>query len=230
MPNAKTSSLFTRWVWWTIWSLSYLLPIPDKRDSLARWGWGIAFTAVAVCSFWYAIQCLVEARTSNTGGYVPVYAGHGYDRDWVDNRWAGPSEYRRSKYADVFVAMLFVGIFGWIAHKAFMYNDVLESPDQGFSYFMRERSVSDGYADMLGCQYMGYSGPYVEAGWKRIERKTARAFAKLPPGCCFYTVGGPDRLCSQRDYLSIVRNQKGETDVAILSDTRSYYQKVSGIM
>jgi len=49
---------------------------------------------------------------------------------------------------------------------------------------------------------------YFQSGYGRIKHKEARAFAKHGTGRYTYTVGGPDRLCTQKDYLSVVRNQK----------------------
>jgi hypothetical protein len=73
---------------------------------------------------------------------------------------------------------------------------------------------------ILGCTPIIYEEHYVDAGWKRIPRKSARALAKQPPGRYLFTVGGPDRFCSQRDYLSFIRNQKRQWDVAVATEAK----------
>ena len=49
---------------------------------------------------------------------------------------------------------------------------------------------------------------YYRSGYEPIKRKQARAFAKYDADRYTYTIGGPDRLCGQRDYLSVVHYQK----------------------
>jgi hypothetical protein len=96
---------------------------PEALDFLKRRAWGIVCAALGVCLLGYAIECLVEARTNTTGGHVPVYVGQGYDREYVDDRWAEPAQYRRDKYVDACVAILFVGICAAAAYHFFVPND-----------------------------------------------------------------------------------------------------------
>jgi len=183
---------------------------PKGMDFLKRRAWGVVCTALGVCLLWYAIECLVEARTNTRGGYVPVYVGHGPDREWIDDRWAGPSEYRRDKYADVFVSLLFVGICAGAAYHFFVPDDPWK---RRHIYFMR---CDTDEGEPTGALGVGLScGPYFDGGWKLIDRKKARALAKSSTGRYVFTAGGPDRVCSQRDYLSVIRNQRRVEDIAV---------------
>lgn len=187
---------------------------PEAIDVLKRRAWGIVCVALGMCFLWYAIECLIEARTNATGGYVPVYVGQGPDREWVDDRWAEPSEYRRDKYADVFVALLFVGLCAGAAYHLFVPNDPWK---KRHLYFMR---CNDEASEPIGALGVGLlcpdaGRPYFDAGWRQIDRKKARTLAKESAGRYVFTVGGPGRVCSQEDYLSVVRNQRRVEDIAV---------------
>jgi len=190
-------------------SLTFLLPVSNKRESLTRWAWGMAWVALGVCLLWYALACVVEARTNTIGGYVPVYAGQGPEREWVDDRWVGPVQYGRHKYADASAAILFAGCCVYVAYN------LLTDADDHKSYLMSVRRDNKAYRHraILGCTPIACEGPYMDAGWKQIPRKAARGLAKQPPGRYWYTVGGPDKFCRQRDYLNLIRNQKRQWDV-----------------
>jgi hypothetical protein len=210
-------NLLIQWVWRIIWSLTFLLPASRRRDSLTRWAWGIACAVLGACLLWYAIQCLVEARTNSTGGYVPVYEGQGYERDWVDDRWAEPAQYRRSKYAEAFGTMIFVGICAFLAHKLLALDDSLPMTK---SYFIQPGAEPGRRGSVLGCALRIHEQPYVDAGWRRITHKIGRVLAKQPPGHYFYTVGGPDRFCRQRDYVTFVHNQKWQSEIMVTAEKR----------
>jgi len=209
MLKPKTDDLFIRCVRGT-GAVILTVTTPKGLDFLKRSAWGIACATLGVCLLWYAIDCLVEARTNTTGGYVPLYEGQGYDREWVDDRWAGPAQYRREKYADACVAILFVGLCAGAAYHFFVPRDPCKEPKL---YFMRCDANGSEPTGALGVG--SWCGSYLDAGWKLIDRKKARALAKGPSGRYVFTAGGPDRFCSQRDYLSIVRNQRRVGDIAV---------------
>jgi hypothetical protein len=202
----KAEGLLARWAWWIIWSLTFLLPVSKKHESLTRWGWGIACAALGICCLWYTIQCAVEATISTSGGYVSY-------EDWGE--WVGPARYQRHKSGEALLGMMIVGLCAGAAYALLMLPDPWDAW-KWRRYFIRCHTEAHECAGMLGSTSdCSYDGSYLDAGWKRIERKTARALAKQPPGRYLYTVGGPDRFCSQRDYLSLIRNQKHQWDVVV---------------
>jgi len=205
----KAQGLLTRWAWRIIWSLTSLLPASRKRESLTRWAWGIGCAALGMCFLWYAMQSVVEAVMSTNGGYVS-------HEDWGE--WVGPARYRRHKSGDAFGAMIFGGLCAYTAHALLTEAD--DRMRKSYFIFMWRDTEARRCRAILGCTPIFYEERYTDAGWERIPRKVARMLAKQPPGCYLYTVGGPDRFCSQRDYLSLVRNQKRQEDVTTATEAQ----------
>jgi len=192
-------------------------------DFLKRSVWGIACAALGLCLLWYAIESLVEARTNTTGGYVPVFVGQGYEREWVDDTWAGPAQYRRGKYAEAFVTIIFVGICAGAAYHFFVPHDPWRKREM---YFMR---CDANGGEPIGGLGVGFScESYLDAGWKLIDHKKARTLAKHSAGRYVFTAGGPDRFCSQRDYLSVVRNQRRVEDIPVTVEAQCMVWATTG--
>ncbi len=200
MLKPKMEDLFIRCVRGT-GGVILAVTTPKAFDFLKRWAWGIACAALGTCLLWYAIQCLMEAGTSTNGGYVSY-------EDWGE--WLAPAQYRRHKSGEAFGLMIFVGICAGAAYHFFVPDDPWK---ERYMYFMR----CDGDAgEPIGALGVGsWRGPYLDAGWKLMDRKRARALAKGPSGPYVFTAGGPGKVCSQRDYLSVVRNQRRVEDIAV---------------
>ncbi len=45
------------------------------------------------------------------GGEIPIYAGHGDNTEWVDDKWVNTSEYKRYKFGEGIMSLL-LGIGG----------------------------------------------------------------------------------------------------------------------
>jgi hypothetical protein len=48
---------------------------------------------LAIVFFYYAIDSFVEAKVNQNGGNVPIFAGHGDNREWVDDKWVSAQQY-----------------------------------------------------------------------------------------------------------------------------------------
>jgi hypothetical protein len=71
-----------------------------NRNFLVYCAWGVALAALTVFLFSRSINAFVEARVNTSGGYVPVYAGRGENREWVDDELVGPERYRGAKHRE----------------------------------------------------------------------------------------------------------------------------------
>jgi hypothetical protein len=70
------------------------------KHSLVCGGWGVALAVLALVLLHGAVDAFVEARVNTSGGYVPVYAGRGENREWVDDELVGPERYRGAKHRE----------------------------------------------------------------------------------------------------------------------------------
>lgn len=84
--------------------------------------WALAITGLLAMMFFVgSIDLIVKAKANKNGGYVPIYAGHGENREWVDDEWVVAEEYTRHLWGKsrvyLFMSVCFGGGFIYLIVK-----------------------------------------------------------------------------------------------------------------